>query len=100
MIGPGLCLTTIGVCIRLCKKFHVPITPLSRHYDVINAVLAKIACFEINFHPKGREIAKNECNSLLSKFNELSESHPRFWIISLLDRDIRDLVGVLKKGYK
>ena len=28
-----------------------------------------------------------------SKFNELSENHAKFWIISLLDREIRDLVG-------
>ena len=28
-----------------------------------------------------------------SKFNELSENHAKFWIISLLDRKIRDLVG-------
>ena len=33
-----------------------------------------------------------------SKFNELSENHAKFWIISLLDREIRDLVGALKYG--
>ena len=63
------------------------------------AILAKKQPnFELNFHPEGRE--KNDWNSLLSKFNELSENHPKLWIFSLLDQEIRDLVRGLKKGSK
>ena len=46
--------------------------------EKFHAILAKIAYFELNFHS----------NSQLSKFNELSENNSKFWIISLLDREI------------
>ena len=41
---------------------------------------------------QGKTNGIHEWNSLLSKFYELSVNYPKFWIISLLDREIRDLV--------
>ena len=65
-------------------------TSLWRHADAINCGkilrdFSKNSLFELNFHPE----AENELNSLLSKFNELSENYPKFLILSLLDQEIR-----------
>ena len=37
---------------------------------------------------------------VVRKFNELPENNPKFWIISLLDREIRDLVRGPQKRVK
>ena len=74
MIDPWLCSAKIGVFITVGK--------------VLRNFSKKEPIFELNFH------------SLLSKFNELSENHPKFWIISLLDREIRDLVRGPQKKLK
>ena len=59
-----------------------------------DAILAKIAYFWAQFTPRRKgDLGKNTSYFPTSKINELSENHPKFWIVSFLDRDIRDLVG-------
>ena len=96
MIDPTLCSAKMGVCIRLCEKF------LSHSYHVIDRgnILRNFRENRLfwNLISPRRKIVINDLNSLLSEFNEFSENHPKFWIISLLDGEIRDFMMAPKSG--
>ena len=75
--------------------WEVLMTTICRHHPLekfnVLLILAKMAYFKSKFSQK-------EWNLILSTFNELSEKYSEFWIISLHDQDITDLVRGPKIG--